>query len=476
MRRRRGRQAALTDPVMIGSLTVLATIVAVVLAFQANNGLPFVPRYGLHVRVRDAAELSRGGEVHMGGALVGLVTSVNAIRQRDGQAVAVLNLELDKSIDPLPVDSRFTVRQKDAIGEKYLDITPGRSERTWPQGATVPVAQTGATTDLDQVLSMFTPPTRRGVSRSTSGFAEALAGRGASVNDAIGAFRPLVDDLGPVMRNLSSPHTQLAGFLRELGAFTGALAPVAQQQASLFENLDGTFRSLASVATPYLQQWIAQTPQTFQTVIQDSPREQAFLKDTAALFADLRPGAATLRTSAPLLASAFAQGTRNLPRTAGLDRRTVSLSRSLAGYAASPVVTHGLARLTLTANRLTPPLSFLTPAQTSCNYVTLFLRNIGSSLSDPVGTGTALRVVIVAIDDVAGGESVPSQSPYLTPGTTGGSNHAPLHVDPYPNTAAPGQVSECSAGKEPFSPASAAIGNPAGNVGTTTEKTTGSKG
>lgn len=475
MSRGRRRQPALTSPVVIGALTVLVLIVAVVLAFQANNGLPFVPRYHLHVQVKDAEELSRGGEVHMGGVLVGAVTSVDAARNRRGQAVAVLNLALDKSIEPLPVDSTFTIREKDAIGEKYLAITPGNSHRTWSQGATVPVGQTGATTDLDQVLSMFTPPTRAGVAKSTTGFAEALAGRGAAINDAIGAFRPLVDDLGPVMRNLSSRRTQLGEFLRGLGTFTGALTPVAQQQASLFENLDVTFRSLASVATPYLQEWIAQTPPTFQTVIDDSPSEQAFAKDATTLFADLRPGTATLRTSAPVLASAFSEGTRNLPGTAALDQRTVSLSRSLASYAADPVVTQGLARLTLTANRLTPPLSFLTPAQTTCNYVSLFLRNIASSLSDPVDTGTELRVVIVAIDDVVGGEAVPSQSPYLTPGTTGGTNHAPLHVNPYPNTAAPGQVAECAAGNEPFSPAHAVIGNPSGKLGTATQKTTGSK-
>ncbi|HWD84413.1 MAG TPA: MlaD family protein [Solirubrobacteraceae bacterium] len=473
---RRRRQRALADPVIIGALTVLVAVVAVVLAFQANTGLPFVPRYALQVRVANAEELSRGGEVHMGGALVGMIDSVTATRERNGQAIAVLNLELDKSIEPLPRDSRFTIREKDAIGEKFLEITPGHSQRTWPQNSTVPVSQTGATTDLDQVLSMFTPPTRRGVTNSTEGFAEALSGRGAAVNDAIGAFVPLVDDLGPVMRNLSSSRTQLGGFLRGLGAYTGALVPVAQQQASLFGNLDGTFRALASVAHPYLEQWIAQTPPTFQTVTQDSPAEQAFVKDATGLFADLRPGAATLPSSAPLLASAFAAGTRTLPGTAALDRRTVTLSHDVYDYGTTPVVTQGLARLTLTANRLTPPLRFLTPAQTRCNYVSLFLRNVASATSDPAGNGTVLGVVIVAIDDVLGGEAVPSQSPYLTTGTAGGTNHAPLHVDPYPNTEAPGQVAECSAGNEPFSAAHAVIGNPAGNVGKATEKTKASKG
>ena len=42
--------------------------------------------------------------------------------------------------------------------------------------------------DFDQVLSMFDPPTRRGVTASTIGFSDGLAGRGTDVNQAIGAF------------------------------------------------------------------------------------------------------------------------------------------------------------------------------------------------------------------------------------------------------------------------------------------------
>lgn len=467
------RQSMLASPVLVGAMAVLVTIVCVVLAFQANNGLPFVPRYTLEVRLRDAAELTRGSEVHLGGALIGMVTAVKPARQGNGRAVAVASVELDRSVEPLPTNSTFVVRQKDAIGEKYLAVTPGHSSHTWPDGATVPISQTAATTDLDQVLSMFTPPTRHGVAASTTGFAEALAGRGAAVNDAIGAFVPLVSDLDPVMRDLASPGTRLGGFLRGLGAFTGALAPVAGRQASLYVNLDTTFRSLASVARPYLQDWIAQTPPAFQTVIAGSPRIQAFAIDTAGLFAALRPGIAALPSSAPILADAFATGARTLPPSAALDRRLVALSQSLAGYSASPVVRSGLERVTLTARSLIAPLSFLTPAQTRCNYVSLLLRNIGSTLSDPVGTGTVLRVVIVAIDDVAGGEAVASQAPYLSTGTAGGHNHGPLHVDPYPNTAAPGQTPECSAGNEPYSATHAAIGNPSGNVGLHTDATAG---
>ncbi|HUO72410.1 MAG TPA: MlaD family protein [Solirubrobacteraceae bacterium] len=475
--KRRGRreQSMLANPILIGALTVLATIAAVTLAYQANNGLPFVPKYTLHVQIRDASELTHNAEVHMGGALVGTVVKVEPSRDAAGQPIALLDLKLNKNVEPLPVDSRFDVRLKGAIGLKYLDVTLGTSKRTYPDNATVPMSQSGAEVDLDQVLSMFDPATRVGVRQSTVGFSDALAGRGNDINDAIGAFVPLVRDLGPVATNLASNRTDLGGFFRGLEAFSGALAPVAQAQADLYVDLDTTFRAIAPVAVPFLQNWISETPPTFSTVITDSPAIQPFLLDTADLFSKLRPGFATLNQSAPVLADAFAAGTKTLPGTKELDAQLLALAQRLSTYGQTPAVNSGLDRITLTASSLHPPLSFLTPAQSTCNYVSVFLRNTGSLLQERFGNGTALRFNVVVIDDVLGGEAVPSQKPYVTaaapnaPGNNG--ENGPLHVNPYPNTSSPGEPQECAAGNEPYKDV-AVIGNPPGKLSDTTEKTT----
>jgi ABC-type transporter Mla subunit MlaD len=465
--RRRGSWWA-SNPVLIGALTVLVTVVAVYLAYNATNGLPFVPTYDLHVRIPDASELTKGNDVYLGGSRIGVVSSVTPARVAAGQPIAVLNLSLEKSIQPLPVDTTYTVRLKGTIGLKYLQVTPGHSTRGLANNATVPLGRAGSEVDFDQVLSMFNPPTRVGVQRTTIGFGEALAGRGSDINDAIGAFVPLLTDLGPVARNLSSPHTDLAGFFRGLAGYAGALAPVAQTQASLFGNLNTTFRALASVAVPSFQNTISQTPPMFEATIAGSPVIRPFLTDAAGLFGELRPGAATLPQSAPVLAQAFAIGTRNLPGTAALDRRTVALAKSVAAYGSKPAVQQGLDRLTLTLSRLGPPLAFLTPAQTTCNYVTLFLRNGASLLSEHVSQGTLLRFVQIAIDNIPGAESGPSSKVYTGP--AGGAS-GPLHVNPYPYTAAPGQPAACAAGNEPYSAARAVLGNPSGHLSDKTEVT-----
>jgi ABC-type transporter Mla subunit MlaD len=387
----------------------------------------------------------------------------------------MLNLALNKSIEPLPANSTWRVRLKAAIGLKYLELTPGSSSRTLADGATVPIGQTSEAVDLDQVLSMFNPPTRAGVVAATAGYAYGLAGRGSDINDAIRAFVPLVTDLGPVMRNLASRQTDLAGFFHGLESFTSAASPVAQAQADLYANMATTFGALASVAHPFLQNWISQTPPTFRTVIAQSPAIDPFLKDTTALFAELAPGFETLPRTAPELAQTFIVGQRTLPPTYtppnSLNAELTSLATALANYGQNPTVQQGLDRLTLTASSLRSPLAFLAPVQASCNYITLSLRNFSSLLSDPVATGTRLRFNTVAIDDVPGADSVPSQVPFTTPDTNPADSHGPLHVDPYPNTNSPGQTPECSAGNEPYSGTSALIGNPPGNVGLKTEIT-----
>ncbi len=469
MRSNRRRDPGLAgNPVLIGALTVLVTVVAVYLAYNATNGLPFVPTYKLHVQAANASELTHGDEVNLGGSLVGLVSTVTPERLKDGRAIALINVQLQNSIKPLPVDSTFTVRLKGAIGLKYLQITLGHARRGFAQNAVVPMSQESSTVDFDQVLSMFTPPTANGVQKSTIGFGEALAGRGYDINDAIGAFGPLLRDLEPVAANLASPTTNLGGFFHNLENYTGALVPVAQTQGQLFTNLDTTFTALASVAVPSLQETISDTPPMFDATINNTPVIRPFLTDTASLFSELRPGIATLPQSAPILSSAFATGTRNLPGTAKLDQRTVTLSKNTAGYAQNPSVQQGLDRLTLTLSRLGPPLAFLTPAQTTCNYVTLFLRNTQSTLSEHVSNGSLLRFVQIAIQDGPQHQSGPSSGVDQGPS---GDDSGPLNVNPYPYTDSPGQPPACAAGNESYNASHPVIGNPRGKLSIRTETT-----
>jgi hypothetical protein len=175
----------------------------------------------------------------------------------------------------------------------------------------------------------------------------------------------------------------------------------------------------------------------------------------------------------------FRTGVQNLPATIPFDRRLVSLSKTIGHFGQSPAVQQGLNSLSYTAKALQQPLAFLTPVQSTCNYVTLFLRNIASATSEHVPNGGFLDFLPLSIRDSPGVnlnyESQQSSKAYTGPvvdndPTTG--FIGPLHANPYPNTASPGQTRECSAGNERYNGSGPLIGNPPGNVGVATEKTT----
>src|SRR5918996_4086543 len=113
MRGRSPLQSLAASPTMVGAITSLIVIVAVFLAYNANQGLPFVPVYRVSVEVPNAARLVNNNEVRIGGHRVGVVESIEAIQSEEatqtaqadgseaagatGGAIARLNLKLDKT-------------------------------------------------------------------------------------------------------------------------------------------------------------------------------------------------------------------------------------------------------------------------------------------------------------------------------------------------------------------------------------------
>jgi virulence factor Mce-like protein len=461
---RASRPSIFGSPVLVGAITVLVVVVGVFLAYNANKGLPFVPTYDVNVHVPSGADLVVGNDVRVGGDRVGVVNEIIPQRNKDGKVSAILGLKLDKTVDPLSSDSTVIVRPRSALGLKYVEITPGHAGHSLRAGDTLALKQaTPKPVEIDEVFNIFNKPTRTGIQESLTGFGNALAGRGADLNRAISAFRPLVDNLTPVMQNLSSPETQLGRFFRSLERAAGEVAPVAEEQAALFRNLDTTFGALVPVKSQ-IQQFIQDSPGTEDTAIREFPRQRPFLVNSAALFRELRPGARVLPHAAPILADALEIGARTLAKTPDMNARLAGVFRSLDRFVADPVVPRGIQRLKETVTVLRDPLDFIAPAQTTCNYLTLWFRNVASHLSEGDKNGTWQRFIIVATPQGPNNEGGPSSAPANGPTAD---NH--LHANPYPNSAAPGQDKECEAANEDYLVGKTIIGNVPGNQGTVTQ-------
>jgi ABC-type transporter Mla subunit MlaD len=411
MRGRSPLQSLAASPTMVGAITTLIVIVAVFLAYNANQGLPFVPTYRVSVELPNASRLTKSNEVRIGGHRVGVVESIEAVHPEateettsEGAAtdqavstgatqedtIARLNLKLDKSVDPLPQDSTFRVRYRSSFGLKYLEITRGDGEPA-PEGHTFPVTQTVEQTEFDDINNTFDTETRTNARINLEGFGNAFAGRGTSLNQTIEALNPLFTNLKPVARVLAAPQTRLRRFFPELADAARIVAPVAETQAELFTNMAVAFAAISEDENA-LKETISEGPPTLLTGIDVLPGQRVFLSEFARLSSILRPGVRDLRISLPTLNSAIDVGTKVLPRTRRMNADLRDVFAELKQLVEQPTTKITLQRLTETFSEATPFAEHVVPAQTVCNYWNYWFTFLTEHISEQDQFGYMQRV------------------------------------------------------------------------------------
>lgn len=469
----RKRNSIAGNPILIGAATILIAIVAVFLAYTANQGLPFVPSYELTAQIPNADALVKGNEVKIGGSRVGQVVAIRPKTWPDGRVTALVDMKLDKKIEPLPVDSTVEIRPVSPLGLKYVDIHRGVAAEGFQTGTTLPIATAARQpVQIDDFFNMFDKPTRDASSANLIEFGNSLAGRGLDLNQTIRNLVPLLQNLQPVMKNLSDPQTGLAQLFPALERSASLAAPVAEQQASMFRGLATTFEALSTV-TSSIQAAIVGGPPAMDAAIASFPAQQKLLNDSATLFATLIPGSQALGQAAPTLNTAVTVGVGSVQRSATiLNPRLADLTTGLGTFYANPDTMTGINRLISSTSVGNPLLTYITPAQATCNYASVLLRNLGSIASDGfVGTdpnqgganvgGTFQRAMVIVtsagdnpngpwVHNADGGSSDGAWSGPQAPGSYGA---RVAHLNPFPTTGQPTSVSGlpavgCGAGNE----------------------------
>ncbi len=390
---RRPSASIVANPVLVGAVTTLVVVVAVFLAYNANNGLPFVPTRELHVRVSNGANLVKGNEVRSGGFRVGVVTDMTPVMLPDGKVGADLTLKLDKKAGAVPVDSTVVIRPRSALGLKYVELDTGTSKKVFADGATMPATQAKVPVELDEFFNMFDEPTRRASQGNLQGFGDALTGRGADLNQTIQAAPALFGHLQSVMANLSAPKTHLPAFFKELGDAARIVAPVSKTNAHLFTTMANTFEAF-SRDPQALKDTISGTPPTLAAGTSSLRVQRPFLQHTAALSVDLDSAATELRGALPTVNSALRVGTPVQRRSVTLDDNLQGALNALNDLVRAPTTVGSLRGLTATVGTLQPQLRFLGPYVTVCNYWNIFWTFAAEHLSAPDDTGSSQRALL----------------------------------------------------------------------------------
>ena len=390
---RRAQQSAFANPVLVGAMTVLAVLVAVFLAYNANQGLPFVPTRQLKVDIANGSNLVVGNEVREGGFRIGLVSDLRPVELANGQVGAQLTLQLDKAYGKVPIDSTASIRPRSVLGLKYVDLEKGTSTKYFDDGGTMAIGQTSVPVQFDDIFKTFDDKTRVAIQQDLVGFGDTLAARGSALNDTIASLPQLFGHLEPVARYLSAPSTQLTRLFNGLEGFMGAIAPVAQVNAQLFTDMATTFEAIQRDPAA-LEATIARSPSTEDVTTSSLVAQQPFLSDFTTLGQELTPATSELGAALPQINPALEIGTRTLVRTPSLNANLQQVMDALKQLAQAPGTNIAINGLTSTVSILNPMVRYLGPFQTVCDDWNYWWTYLSEHISEATSFGFAQRALL----------------------------------------------------------------------------------
>ena len=148
---RRGHGSRFT-PLQVGLIALIVILVGTYLG--ASKDIPFTKPYQLKAVFENAPPIHKGQAVRIAGVDVGKVSAVEPVGG-DSPAV-VVTMKLEDEALPIHKDAQIKVRPRLFFeGNLFFDIRPGTSEAgTVDDGGTIPVSQTSAPVQLDQVLGI----------------------------------------------------------------------------------------------------------------------------------------------------------------------------------------------------------------------------------------------------------------------------------------------------------------------------------
>lgn len=440
------------NPILVGSMIMIVATIGVLLSYNANKGLPYVPAYQISAVVPDAAELTAGGsEVRIGGARIGIVKEIEALPATATEpARARLLLELQKDKEGLPTDTEVRVRPRSILGAKYLDVIPGKAATGIPPGGSIPVEQAQPIVELDEAFNVFDDETSRGIKGTITVLGDAFAGRGADFNETLAETADLLPPAQRVLQVLADPDTDLDGFISGVAGLSRAIDPVAPRFLSLLVNGAATLDALEA-AGPQLEQAIEELPRTELVATRTLRAIRPVLDDAAAISRDLRPGSELLPLAARRLDAAVRTTIPVLRRVPGLSTQLRSTLVALNRLARNPSSSGAIRKLTTTVTTLDGTLQTVLPAQRTCNILGLTTRNLGEVVDFGNVDGAGLNALFMLGLDQQLQQAGPSGD---------------LHANPTPIN----DDTECETGNEPFLPGRQ-IGNPAGLQPASTELT-----
>jgi phospholipid/cholesterol/gamma-HCH transport system substrate-binding protein len=233
---------------------LVCVVLLVGLAVRIGNISLFSSRHTVNAELTDVTGLAGGDTVNIAGVSVGQVSSIGVQHGHATISMSINNtVTLRRSTD-------VGMRWHNVIGQKEIELYPGKNGAVLADGATIPLNHdvTDASINsflnsLGPVLSSINPSEANAFVENVSG---ALEGDTAQINQLINSgaavsttVQALDSQVGSIIGNLDQVLTALASRSGDIDSLVSNLQTVSSALASKNTLLDQVVGNLSSVAT-----------------------------------------------------------------------------------------------------------------------------------------------------------------------------------------------------------------------------------
>ncbi len=224
------------------------------LAVKIGNISLFSSRHTIDAQLSDVTGLARGDDVNIAGVPVGQVSSISV---QHGHAV--ISLSVNNTVS-LHRSTDVGMRWHNVIGQKEIELFPGRSGPILLPGSTIPLTHDVTDASIDTFLNSLGPVLASINTKEANAFVEnvsgALEGDTAEINQLINSgatvsstVQALDSQVGQIIGNLNQVLTALASRSGDIDSLVTNLQTVSSALASKNSLLDGVVSNLSLVAT-----------------------------------------------------------------------------------------------------------------------------------------------------------------------------------------------------------------------------------
>jgi phospholipid/cholesterol/gamma-HCH transport system substrate-binding protein len=307
----------------VGLLALIG--IALITYFGFAKHVPFTHGFRVKAVFQSANSIRPNSPVRIAGVNVG---KVKAIERQPGADAAVVTMEIDDKGLPIHKDATARIRPRIFLeGNFFVDLQPGTpATPTIDDGDTLPVSQTAAPVQFDQVLTALQQDTRADLQRVVKALGAGLSLKPArvadleadpsargesaaeSLNDSIRYGRPALRGTAVVTDALTGTRPRdLARLIRGLARTSEGLSRNESQLRDLVVSLNTTFAATASEATG-LRLSVRRLGPTLESANGALDSLNAAFPNTRAFAREILPGvretAATLDAAFPWVAQA----------------------------------------------------------------------------------------------------------------------------------------------------------------------------